>query len=138
MMKDVWITLTGYQTVDEDTEQIKLEIGGRYGYKDGKSLIAYHESAPDERGKTLIKIEPEGKLILDRSGSTENRMTIEKGKRHCGLYRTQQGELFLGVYGVGCESDLGESGGQAVFEYELDVEGGVISKNRLEIKVKEV
>lgn len=137
-MKDVLVSVKGFQYIDDDQSVIELKTVGRYGIKNDKYYILYEET--DETGAktdTMIKF-GENMAVMQKSGATESRMVIEAGKRHSSLYSTPVGSLVLDIYGESVKSSLNDNGGTLELIYTLNMNSSPIGKNRIEITVKEV
>lgn len=138
-MMDVLVTVKGYQTVSDDTQCVEFKTLGKYGRKNGKSYIVYDENESfGVSVKTVIKVTDEKEIIMERSGSLDTRMIIAKGKRNNCFYRTPQGDMLLGFYGESIENRLNNVGGSLTAEYNIDINNGLLSKNKIEITLKEV
>ena len=137
-MKDVIISVKGFQYIDGDEDVIELKTSGKYGNKNNKYYIIYEEI--DECGgktDTMIKVSPT-ETVMHRSGAVDNRMVVEVGKRHSSLYRTPAGNFVLDIYGESIKSTLNDSGGTLSLIYALNMNTSPVGKNRIEITVKEV
>lgn len=122
---------------EEDVMEIKTV--GKYGIKNGKAYLSYDEGgALGVDGVTTILKAQDGLVVLTRTGSLESRLEIEKGERHQCHYSTVYGDLFLGIFGETLENNLTESGGKLFMSYTLDVNCEFMSRNDVEITVKEV
>lgn len=140
MIKDVIINIKGVQGIDDQTDTVELTTEGRFGIKDGKYFLSYEEGQLIENGqvKTHIYINSPNSVVLQRKGAVESRMEIEKDKRNSCFYLTQVGELSLEIYGEKLDIDLNESGGKIDMVYTIDSDLRLVSRNQVEITVKEV
>ena len=137
-MTEALITVKGFQSINGQEDVIELKTIGRYEIKNDKIYIKYRET--DEKGittSTLIKV-LENQVILTRSGGTDSRMIIEKGKQNSCFYSSFGAGLILDIYGRLIENKLSEDGGRLNLEYTLSMNSSPISENRIEITVKEV
>ena len=75
-------------------------------------------------------------MELVRTGSMTGILTVEKGRRHTCLYNTPYGTFMVGVYGEAVEVSLDETGGKIYLRYTLDVNSGMLSRNIMEISIK--
>ena len=89
-------------------------------------------------GVTTILKAQDDLVVLTRTGSLESRLEIEKGERHQCHYSTVYGDLFLGIFGETLVNDLDKDGGKLFMSYTLDVNCEFMSRNDVEITVKEV
>lgn len=122
---------------EEDVMEIKTV--GKYGIKNGKAYLSYDEGGAlgVEGVMTILKAQDD-LVVLTRTGSLESRLEIEKGERHQCHYTTVYGDLFLGIFGETLENNLNENGGKLFMSYTLDVNCEFMSRNDVEITVKEV
>lgn len=137
-MKNVVISVKGFQCINNDEDVVELKTTGKYGVKNNKQYIIYDEI--EELGaktETMIKVSPT-ETVMQRSGAVENRMVVEVGKRHSSIYSTPAGSFVLDVYGESIKSTLGDSGGTLSLIYSLNMNASPVGKNRIEITVKEV
>ena len=122
---------------EEDVMEIKTV--GKYGIKNGKTYLSYDEGgALGVDGVTTILKAQDNLVVLTRTGSLESRLEIEKGERHQCHYSTVYGDLFLGIFGEVLENNFKEDGGKLFMSYTLDVNCEFMSRNDIEITVKEV
>lgn len=138
-MKKCLVSIKGFQTFDNDNDCIEMVADGKFQYDVEKTVAVYYESQTvcnDVR--VLLKFYPNDKLIIERSGALQSTMIIQKGKRYCDFYTTAQGKLCMGVYGESIHSELNENGGSIFCEYQLDIDGKIVSRNRIEVLLKEV
>ncbi len=140
-MKDVLINIKGVQGIDDDTDTIEFITDGRFGIKNGSYYISYDESGmldSKEPVKTHIYIKPDNSVVLQRTGSVKSKILIEKGKRNNCFYSTPIGELTIGVFGEKLEYSLNELGGNIKLMYTIDSDLRLISRNEVNISIKEV
>ena len=141
MIKDVIINIKTEQTVGDNTDTIEFTTDGRFGIKDGSYFISYEESQLLEvegEIKTTLYIKPDNSVIMQRNGAYSSRMVIEKGVRNNCFYVTPMGELSLGIFGEKVKSALSEKGGNIVMNYTIDTNLQLLSRNSVNISVKEV
>lgn len=141
MIKDVIIDIKTEQTVDGNTDTIQFTTDGRFGIKEGSFFITYDESQlleVDGEVKTTVFIKPDNSVVMQRNGAYNSRMVIEKGVRSNCFYSTPMGQLSLGIFGEKVMSSLTENGGNLVMNYTIDTDLKLLSRNRVNITVKEV
>ena len=139
-MQDVIIDIKGTQEVDGEEDVIQLTTVGQMNIIDGKTYLRYDDSVATgvEGVKCIIKIDHEdNSVVMSRSGSLNSRMYIKKGQRHICHYETVQGTLTMGVFGESVQEDMNDKGGSLYMSYTLDVNFGMISRNKVEINVKQ-
>lgn len=140
-MKDVLIDIESKQLVEgnDEAETMELKTVGKFGIKDGKTYIAYDDSAAFEAQDvtTIVKIK-NGQVSLQRTGQVTGRLLVEKGQRHLCCYNTGQGNLMIGIFGETVDNALTETGGQLLMRYTIDINSSMVSRNEVKIFVKEV
>lgn len=140
MLKNVLIKIKGTNTSGGNADKVEFTTEGKLGEKEGKMYILYEEaeSIGTTGVKTMLKVENDRQVILQRIGALNSRMTIEKGQRHNCCYSTVQGDIMVGVFGEAIKSELDVDGGRLYMRYTVDVNMGLVSRNEIEISVKEV
>lgn len=141
MIKDVIIDIITEQSIDGQTDNIEFTTDGRFGIKDDSYFISYDESAlldVDGEIKTTIYLKPDNTVVLQRKGAYNSRMVIEKGVRNNCFYSTPVGNLSLGIFGEKVLSNLNENGGSIVMTYLIDADAKPLSRNKVNISVREV
>lgn len=141
MIKDVFITIKGIQGLDGESDVIEFATEGQMGIKDGEYYLSYNEGGLLDSGdnvKTQLFIKSDGSAVLQRTGSLKSRMQITVGERNICYYSTPQGELVIGIFGEEVSCNLDESGGTIVLKYTIDSNLQLISKNEVNIIVREV
>lgn len=139
-MKDVLIDIKGTQGIGDDVDTIELTTVGQLAEKNGKQYLFYTENDAIGKAnvKTTLKAEGNNKITLSRSGGLESKLVIEKGRRSKCFYSTVQGDLVLGIFGEEITNTLNDNGGFLSMTYTIDVENSLLSKNKVEIQVREV
>ncbi len=140
-MKEVLIEIKGKQIVDEESDVIELTTVGKMDTVGDKTYIRYDDSTAVESDiiACMIKYDPkENSVIMQRSGTLNSRMYIKKGQRHICHYETGQGVLTMGVFGEDVNAKMSKEGGSLKLSYTIDVNYGLMSRNEVEINVKEV
>ena len=141
MIRDAIINIKGIQGIDGDTDTNEFNTDGRFGIKDGSYYISYDESKMLDTGdevKTHIYINSEESVVLQRTGTIKSKIFIEKGSRNSCFYSTPHGDLTIGVYGEIIEHNLTENGGDIKLKYTIDSDLRLISKNEVNISIREV
>ena len=93
--------------------------------------------AAREEVTTLLKVEDDRMVTMQRTGGLRSRLTVEKGQRHMSHYDTGYGELLVGVFGEQIQNRLGSKGGSLYMRYTIDVNHSLVSRNQVEINIKE-
>jgi len=139
MIKDVIIDIKGVQGIDDETDAIEFTTDGRYGIKDGEFFISYDEGQMMGDGtqvKTSLYIKPDS-VVLQRKGTINSRMVIQKGARNTCFYSTPYCNMVIGIYGDEISYDLTEKGRKIKLMYNIDSDLKLVSKNIVDIFVKE-
>ena len=139
-MTDVIIDIKGTQEVDGEEDVFRVTTVGKMDVIGGKTYLRYDDSAATgmEGVSCLIKIDPEdNSVVMSRSGALNSRMYVKKGQRHICHYQTAQGTLTMGIFGETVQEDIGKNGGNLFMSYTLDVNYGMVSRNKVEINVKQ-
>lgn len=124
---------------DGNEDVIEMNTVGKYGLKNGKVYLSYDDSSSvGVDDVTTILTAQNDMVVLKRTGALQSRLEIEKGERHQCHYSTQFGNLSVGIFGEMVDIKLDESGGKLSMEYTIDVNSQLLSKNNVEITVKEV
>jgi uncharacterized beta-barrel protein YwiB (DUF1934 family) len=121
------------------TENIEFTADGNYAEKNGKYYIIYNEVSDDDKSSitTTLKIESKEKIILTRNGPYPSRLEIEKGERNLCRYGTAMGTFTVGLYTFLVDVSLDKKGGIVRFSYNLDVDSDKVSRNEIEVTVRE-
>lgn len=140
MVKDVLIKIKGTNEANGEKNTVELKTVGKMGKREGKTYLIYDESESiGTKGvKTTLKIDGQSQVVLQRTGALTSRLIIENGMRHNCCYSTVQGDIQVGVFGEKITSSLKDNGGNLYMRYTVDVNMGLISRNEIEISVKEV
>lgn len=138
-MKDVIINIKGTQSNDTDSDVIEFTTLGKFGERDGKYMVVYEENQTLEGAliKTTLKTE-DNRIVMNRSGAIDSKLVIEKGRRNRCFYSIPQGELVLGIFGESIINKLNKNGGELSMCYTIDIDNGFLSRNTVEISIKEV
>lgn len=98
MTRDVLISISGMQMIEDENDAVEMITAGEYYMRSGKHYILYEEIQEGQDGtiKNMIKIYPDSLEII-KSGSSSVHMTFEKDKKNMSCYATPFGELMIGV-----------------------------------------
>lgn len=138
MKKNVIISVTGNQYVNEESDCIELVTEGTLEYDNNCCKITYAETEMTGMEGTTTSLEVEDERVtLVRTGATNSQLIFENDKKHVGYYETPYGNFSIGVLSNGMNIDIDENGGEIEIKYVLDVNNKAISKNDFNIKVRE-
>ncbi len=126
-------------TTDGDTSNIELTTTGSYSKLNGRWVLLYDEMSEDKTAviKTMIKVDDKS-VTITRNGEGSSKLIMTEGERNMCHYRTQFGDILLGVYCNEVNNELSDSGGKILMSYTLDVNASVLSENKVTIKIREV
>lgn len=124
---------------DGEDDTIELLTRGNFVTRNGKYFISYEETeATGYKGNTTtVRVEEEQRVSMIRHGTAPSQLIIERGKRHVCHYKTQYGEVNLGVAADEIDNHLTQNGGELTFSYSLDSGREHISYNTVKITVRE-
>lgn len=126
-------------TTDGDKSNIELTTTGNYSRVNGRWVLLYDEMSEDKTAviKTMIKVDDKS-VTITRNGEGSSKLIMTEGERNMCHYRTQFGDILLGVYCNEVNNELSDSGGKISMSYTLDVNASVLSGNKVTIKIREV
>ena len=127
--KEVSIKLVSRQSDGNTKEETELISAGLYEATEKGYRISYEESEATGFEGSVTTLETEGcrKVTMNRTGTVEANLVVDKGeKQHC-VYGTPYGDFMI---------DLDENGGMLFFHYVLDVNSSYIGDFEIAIEVK--
>ncbi|MEE0928521.1 MAG: DUF1934 domain-containing protein [Acutalibacteraceae bacterium] len=139
-MKEALIEIKGTQQLPEGEPDITtFTTTGSIQKTDEELIISYCESEMIGAKNVKTNITVKGDTVtIKRSGGMESQLIIQKGRRHSCLYNTEQGDFVIGIFGESLLTEFAEKGGKIYMSYTIDVYSGLLSKNIMEIKFKEI
>lgn len=132
------ISVVGTQKVDDESDSIELTTTAAYVQRGGRRLIRYREYLEEQPGTyltTLISIDSDKRVLIQKNMDKRSELILEEGVRHQCAYFTPIGSMMIGVYTDVVNIDLGDDGGKIEIEYTLDFNSGVESENKIEIEL---
>ena len=98
MTKDVLVTISGLQFMDDDSDSVELITSGSYYKRNGKHYILYDEVQEGFEGvtKNTVKI-AQDMMDITKKGVTNVHMMFEKNKKNVTYYYTPFGSLLVGL-----------------------------------------
>ena len=132
------ITIKDKHYIAGEKAESTTQVFGDLILSDDGYTISYTEHAGEFAGcVTNIKVTNEpSSLYLSRTGSFATDLLLEPKRRHSCHYDTPYGSILMGVYAYKIDSNMKSSGGDLDFAYCLDIDGGAVSENELQINVK--
>ncbi len=139
-MKEVLIEIKGTQQYPEGEPEVStFTTTGQFSADEKEIKLIYKESEMIGAKDVTSEITIEGDLVtLARTGGMESRLTIEKGRRHTCLYNTPEGDFVIGIFGDSLLTEFSQTTAKIYMSYTIDVYSGLLSKNIMEIKIKEI
>ncbi|MGN0371884.1 MAG: DUF1934 domain-containing protein [Enterocloster sp.] len=139
MTKDVLITISGVQMMEDEDADVEMIVRGDYYRKNGKHYILYDEIMEGFRGKisNVIKISPDSMDII-KKGITNTHMQFEKNKKNLACYSTPMGDLVVGIQANRIRIDEQPDSLKVDVEYSLDVNYEHLSDCSIRLDVKSV
>ena len=119
--------------VDGECDSIKLEYPAVYTYSQDEQKIEYTEISEDGiRQEVCVLASQDGVVINRAGGAFVLDLRCKTGEL---LYDSPAGQIPLSYITKYCRTELGETGGELLIAYTLDI-GGVASENSLRITVR--
>ena len=139
-MDNYIITISGTQTVDDESDTIDITTSASYTERSGKKYIRYKEYNPNYDGEYVsntIIIESEKKIILRKLFEGKpTELILDRGVRHQCMYTTPIGYMSIGIYAESIVTDISKNGGTIVIDYTIDFNTDIQSEHHLEIVLK--
>ena len=139
MTKDVLITISGVQLLDEEDMDVEMVTRGDYYQRNGKHYILYDEVMEGFEGtvRNVIKVSPESVDII-KQGAASTRMQFEKNKKNLSCYTTPLGDLMIGIQANRISIDEGQDHLKINVEYSLDINYQHASDCNISVSVQSV
>ncbi len=138
-MKKVFITIKGTGDAGGAPDVVEFSSEGSMDWQCDKTVLCYKEGEGIgvDDVLTTLTITPES-VVMERSGGLNSRLEIIPQRRSSTIYATAIGEMQIGVYGEAIQNSIKENGGRLQMKYTLDQNLQVVSRNTIEITVKEI
>lgn len=136
--KNVMITLNTKQSDGINSEQIEIITEGKYNKFDNGYIISYDDSEATGfvGSSTVLKATKSNKIEIERTGTSQSQIIIEKANKHHCHYGTPYGALMIGVTAKEIESKLNDNGGNLFFKYVIDINSSFMSDYEVNVNVK--
>lgn len=129
MKQNATIYVKGTQWVDGEKSTVELSSEGTVEQGEKGLRLCYNELTEEgETSQTLLTLVGET-VKIERSGSTEMNMVIQKDRHRRCVYATPMGNLLIGTFGT----HLSHQNHLLTLRYDLDMNAVLVSKNELEI-----
>ena len=138
-MEKAIFNIKSTQEIDGHTDTMEFMCVGTFTISDKTTVLEYDESVSIgiEGVTTTLTINDNGIVTLQRSGGKYGNLVVEEGKRHLCQYVTEYGDIMIGIYGESVKNQLSVNGGNLSLQYSIDINSGLLSKNRVEISIRE-
>ncbi len=138
MKQDVEIIIHSAQVLDGESDEMELSTLGHFYEKDGLYYLSYEETEVTglEGHSTILKMGPGKQVTMTRYGKAASKLIIEPDECNSCVYNTEFGSLTLDVRGRQHELTIHEDHGRLFMAYTLDLGGGAISYNEIELNWK--
>ena len=135
---DVWISIKGVQKAEGESNTLELNTAGRMERTANGYKLIYKESTATgmEGVTTTLSVDPSA-ITLERQGTMNSLLVMEKGRRTMCNYDTGYGSLMMGIYASDIHTDMADQGGEFDFHYTLDINSGYTSAHDVYVKVRE-
>lgn len=136
--KDVMITLTTKQSDGTNSEQTEIITKGKYNKFEDGYIISYDESeATGYAGSSTVLTATQNKKVeINRTGTTQSQLIIEKAKKHHCHYGTPYGTVMVGITASEIKSYLDDNGGDLFFKYVIDVNSSFMGDYEVNVNIK--
>ena len=138
-MKNVVLNIKSSQEIDGQVDTMEFMSVGSCSFNDNKTILEYDESVSFgiDGVKTTLIIDDNGIVTLNRSLGKYGNLVVEEGKRHLCQYATEYGDFMIGIFGECIKNELSPNGGNLLLKYSIDINSGLLSKNKVEISMRE-
>ena len=118
---------------------MELTTIGTFEESEDIYIINYSEEQepPIQPVDVCVKIDKNEKSVeMTRSGAYNSCLIIEKSKRNLCSYGTEYGDILMGISGHNIDCDYHNEAGRFTFEYDIDINGALASRNKVEINFR--
>ena len=138
-MREVTFDIKGTQEIDGKSDVMEFVSVGKYDVSEKEIVLEYDEgvSFGINGVTTRLSLRDDGIVTLERNGGKFGNLVIENGKRHLCQYRTEYGDIMIGIFGESVVNNLTPSGGNLSLQYSIDINAELLSKNKVEISIRE-
>lgn len=137
MVKDVIISVTGNQELDNDTSVIELQTEGKLCRKNGVYYIIYKETEVTGMEGTTTMLKMKDKIVtIVRKGKVNSQMVFEEGKKNVSYYDTNVGAFSMGIFTTKSSVDIDDDGGIISLKYKVEINSQTTGNNFFDIKVR--
>ncbi len=136
--KKITLKLISRQYDGEEQSEVELFSEGMLSIADGGYQISYKETdATGYSGATTkLTVHSQDKVTMERTGSVNSQLILERGKKHHCHYGTPYGEFMVGVTTSSINSTIGENGGTLDFKYVIDINSSYVGDYEINVDVR--
>lgn len=138
MNKEVLVSISGLQFVEDNKDAIEMITVGDYYKKNGKHYLMFEETQEGFEGttKNMIKFN-EHMVDITKKGITNVHMVFEEKQKNMTYYDTPFGNLLIGLSTNNIDIEEEESTINIKIDYSLDINYEFVSDCKISISVKE-
>lgn len=138
-MENIVLEIKSTQEIDGQSDKTEFVSHGKYSYNENGVEVIYDESVAlgVENVTTKLTVDNNGVVKIIRNNGDFGCLIVEEGQRHLCQYHTAYGNLMIGIYGNKVENMLDSDGGSLTLIYSIEVNSGLLSRNKVEIKIRE-
>ncbi len=124
------------QTAEGQTDTSDLFTRGEYRVHEGDYYIDYDESEATGFDGSHVQLSVRGDVVtMTRTGKAFSSLVFEEGERHFCHYGTEFGDCMIGITTSHLRHVMADNGGEITVKYSIDVNGGLMLENEINIKV---
>ncbi len=114
--------VSNQSTPGGEDEHIELISEGIFEKTPDGYVMSYRETEATgfAGSKTTLTIHGSDIIVMQRTGSANSNLILERGQRHLCHYGTPYGNIVVGVTATDIRSELSETGGSLDFRYTID------------------
>lgn len=138
MNKEVLVSISGLQFVEDNKDAIEMITVGDYYMKNDKHYLVFEETMEGFEGTTrnMIKFN-EHMVDITKKGITNVHMIFEEKQKNMTYYDTPFGNLLIGISTNNIDIEEEESAINIKIDYSLDINYEFVSDCKINISVKE-
>lgn len=141
-MDKILLTVTGMQEYDTSNDEIELITKGFFEEYDDIYVIRYTEipESPEPEIQVFVRVSKDLQWAdITRSSKQTSCIFIEKSSRSnpCN-YRTEYGDILMGIKGVMIDIDYDGEKGCFFLVYDISFNGNFASRNTVTLKFRKV
>lgn len=138
-MENIVLEIKSTQEIDGQSDTTEFMSHGKFSYNECGAQVVYDESVAlgVENVTTQLSVDKNNVVKIIRNNGDFGCLIVEEGKTHLCQYHTAYGNLMIGIYGNKVKNKLNSSGGNITLIYSIEVNSGLLSRNKVEIQLRE-